>query len=422
MRGVLTLEDARLTGHRVLFRVDINSPLDPATGQFLDDSRLRAILPTLRRLADARVVMLGHQSRPGRDDFTSMEGHADRISRLLGRPIRFVPDVCGEVALEEIRNMRQGEMLMLDNVRGLSEENDMNSTTTSELAESSIVTGLSSVCDAYVTDAFAAAHRNSPSLSGFGRSLPCFAGVLMAREVEALGIATDSPPQPYVVILGGVKCDDSLRIARHLIDSAGVSSIITVGVVGNLMLWASGLDIGETNRGFIERTLGDAFESTFADATELWSEHSDVIILPRDLAVEIDDRRVAISVEALPTEHPIYDIGIRTLMEIRPTIMEAGCILWNGPASYFEKQEFAFGTIEILNLCMESDGYTIVGGGHTSAIVNQRRGAIARIGHNSTGGGACLTILSGGEMPAISSLKESADLFANRLSELGMAL
>ena len=168
MGSVLTLADAGLAGKRVLLRVDVNSPLDPVTKDFLDDSRLRGILPTLRRLASSRVIILAHQSRPGKVDFTNMYAHSDLLSRLLGRPITFIPDVCGDLAQESIRNMRQGDMLFLDNVRGHPDEMGMKKSDFSELHESEIVQSLAPLVDAYVCDAFAAAHRNSPTLSGFG--------------------------------------------------------------------------------------------------------------------------------------------------------------------------------------------------------------------------------------------------------------
>ena len=176
MGSVLTLADAGLAGKRVLLRVDVNSPLDPVTKDFLDDSRLRGILPTLRRLASSRVIILAHQSRPGKVDFTNMYAHSDLLSRLLGRPITFIPDVCGDLAQESIANMRQGDMLFLDNVRGHPDEMGMKKSEFSELHESEIVQNLAPLVDAYVFDAFAAAHRNSPTLSGFGKALPCFAG------------------------------------------------------------------------------------------------------------------------------------------------------------------------------------------------------------------------------------------------------
>ncbi len=414
MESVLTLDDGHLSGRTVLVRVDINSPLHPETKAFLDDSRLRAILPTLRRLADSKVVLLAHQSRPGKSDFTDMSAHADLLSRLLGRQISFVPDVCGDIAIQAIQNMELGDMILLDNVRGWPEENNMKKAAIDELNESEIVQKLSSVADAYVNDAFAAAHRNSPTLSGFSKSLPCFAGVLMAAEIKALSTAIDNPPKPYIAILGGAKCDDSLRIALNLLNRDLADMIVPVGVVGNLMLWAGGHKIGEGNENFIRGSLGDTFDSTFEHASTCIQNYRDKILLPVDLAIEIEDRRVAISLEELPTSAPIYDIGIATLQALYPVIRNAGCVLWNGPASYFEKENFAFGTIEILNMICESTAFTIVGGGHTSALVSQKN-LVDKVDHNSTGGGACLTMLAGDSMPVIESLRVSAGLFGDKI-------
>ena len=411
VNGVLSLDDVRLSGKRVLFRVDVNSPLHPETGAFLDDSRLRGIVPTLRALSDAKVVIISHQSRPGKSDFTNMSGHAERMVRILGRPVRFIPDVCGEVALEAIRSMINGEIIFLDNVRMHPEEMALSRATPEELAKSQIVATLAPEFDAYVTDAFAAAHRNSPSLSGFAEELPCFAGRLMEREISALGLAVTDPPRPYVVILGGAKADDSLRVAINLIERDVVDTVAFVGVVGNMMLWASGIDIGEGNQNFIRNTLGDSFEETWSAARHLLTDHEKLLFLPSDVAVERDGERIPMKVEELPTEDPIYDIGLETLMQLRPLLLDANCILWNGPASYFEKPQFAFGTIEILNICTESAALTIVGGGHTSALVSSR-GVSDKISHNSTGGGACLTMLSGARMPVIEALMRSASVFS----------
>jgi len=411
VNGVLSLDDVRLSGKRVLFRVDVNSPLHPETGAFLDDSRLRGIVPTLRALSDAKVVIISHQSRPGKSDFTNMSGHAERMVRILGRPVRFIPDVCGEVALEAIRSMINGEIIFLDNVRMHPEEMALSRATPEELAKSQIVATLAPEFDAYVTDAFAAAHRNSPSLSGFAEELPCFAGRLMEREISALGLAVTDPPRPYVVILGGAKADDSLRVAINLIERDVVDTVAFVGVVGNMMLWASGIDIGEGNQNFIRNTLGDSFEETWSAARHLLTDHEKLLFLPSDVAVERDGERIPMKVEELPTEDPIYDIGLETLMQLRPLLLDANCILWNGPASYFEKPQFAFGTIEILNMCTESAALTILGGGHTSALVSSR-GVSDKISHNSTGGGACLTMLSGARMPVIEALMRSASVFS----------
>jgi len=164
---------------------------------------------------------------------------------------------------------------------------------------------------------------------------------------------------------------------------------------------------------------GDAFEETWNTAEFLYNNHKEFFLLPSDVAVEIDGNRVAMNVSELPTKFPIYDIGISTLQEIRPLMMNAGCILWNGPASYFELPGFAFGTIEILNMCTESPAVTIVGGGHTSSLVSNR-GVVELVTHNSTGGGACLTMLSGGSMPVVESLEKSSQKYRSILSSIDL--
>ena len=418
--GVLSLDDVSLDGKVVLLRVDVNSPMNPENMEFLDDRRFTEFLPTLDDLSSSKVVIISHQSRPGKLDFTSTEPHSKLLSRLTGRKVDFVPDVCGESAIKAIKSMENGDVLFLNNVRMLDEENSMKKASQQELAKSEIVRKLSSVADAYVTDAFATAHRSSPSLTGFTNEIPCIAGRLMKREINALRTAVYDPPRPYVAILGGIKCDDSLRVARNLIQNGSIDRIAMVGVVGNLMLWASGHDIGEGNREFIRKSLGEAFDETWQDSQKLVSEYQSLLFLPSDLAIEDGGTRKNIGLDDLPTNFPIYDIGIDTMMRLRPLLMEANCLLWNGPASYFEKSEFAYGTVEIMNMFTEATGVTIVGGGHTSALFNQR-GKADQVSHNSTGGGSVLTMLSGGIMPVFESLEASDNKFRPLLRSLGIS-
>lgn len=418
--GVLSLDDVSLDGKVVLLRVDVNSPMNPENMGFLDDRRFTEFLPTLDDLSSSKVVIISHQSRPGKLDFTSTEPHSKLLSRLTGRKVDFVPDVCGESAIQAIKSMEDGDVLFLNNVRMLDEENSMKKASQQELAKSEIVRKLSSVADAYVTDAFATAHRSSPSLTGFTNEIPCIAGRLMKREINALRTAVYDPPRPYVAILGGIKCDDSLRVARNLIQNGSIDRIAMVGVVGNLMLWASGHDIGEGNREFIRKSLGEAFDETWQDSQKLVSEYQSLLFLPSDLAIEDGGTRKNIGLDDLPTNFPIYDIGIDTMMRLRPLLMEANCLLWNGPASYFEKSEFAYGTVEIMNMFTEATGVTIVGGGHTSALFNQR-GKADQVSHNSTGGGSVLTMLSGGVMPVFESLEASDNKFRPLLRSLGIS-
>ena len=418
--GVLSLDDVSLDGKVVLLRVDVNSPMNPENMEFMDDRRFTEFLPTLDDLSSSKVVIISHQSRPGKLDFTSTEPHSKLLSRLTGRKVDFVPDVCGESAIQAIKSMEDGDVLFLNNVRMLDEENSMKKASQQELAKSEIVRKLSSVADAYVTDAFATAHRSSPSLTGFTNEIPCIAGRLMKREINALRTAVYDPPRPYVAILGGIKCDDSLRVARNLIQNGSIDRIAMVGVVGNLMLWASGHDIGEGNREFIRKSLGEAFDETWQDSQKLVSEYQSLLFLPSDLAIEDGGTRKNIGLDDLPTNFPIYDIGIDTMMRLRPLLMEANCLLWNGPASYFEKSEFAYGTVEIMNMFTEATGVTIVGGGHTRALFNQR-GKADQVSHNSTGGGSVLTMLSGGIMPVFESLEASDNKFRPLLRSLGIS-
>ncbi len=420
MEGVLTLEDVDLEGRTVLYRVDVNSPLEPSSGRLLDDGRLRGVVPTLQALETSKVVILGHQSRPGKSDFTSMSKHCERLSNILGRPIKFVPDVSGDKAIEEIEKMSDGEIIFLDNVRGNEEEYGVKYSSNKDTENTDIVARLSAVSDVFVTDAFAAAHRRSPTLTGFTNSIPCIAGILMEKEMRSLRKALKDPPSPYLAILGGAKCDDSVRVALNLISKGEVDRIAFVGVTGNLMLWIDGNDIGERNRGFIRNTLGDDFEIAWEMAERILSEHPEKAFLPLDLAVESDGRRTPLSINDLPTEDPIYDVGLETLRALKPLVEDARCILWNGPASYFELPEFAFGTIEILNMCTETDAMTIIGGGHTSALVNSR-GAANLVSHNSTGGGSTMSFLSGEPMPVIASLKDSYRKYIGDLERLGLA-
>ena len=201
MARVLTLDEVNLDGRTVLVRVDINSPLDPVTNLFLDDTRIRRILPTLNRLSKSKVVLLAHQSRPGKMDFTSTLGHARELGRLLGRNVKWVDDIYGKKALTAIELMEDGDLLMLNNVRMDEEENNVKGDFAT-LSETRIVQNLSLIADAFVNDAFACAHRSSPSIVGFTNTIPCIAGELMNHELAKLSQALDDPKRPCIAAWG----------------------------------------------------------------------------------------------------------------------------------------------------------------------------------------------------------------------------
>ena len=418
MPKVLGLDDIKIDGLKILYRADLNLPIHPSTKEFLDDKRIRAIIPTLEKLETASVAILAHQSRPGRFDFTNLEKHADRLSQHLGRPVDFVPDLCGPSAIAAIDSMQPGGVLMLDNVRLHPDENLLKGEI-EEQETSDLIQNLQSHFDIFVNDAFGAAHRSSPSLTGFTRKLPSVAGELVKRGIDALSVAVENPPRPYVALFGGVKADDSLRVAINLLEKNIVDTVAFLGVVGNFMLMADGLDIGKYNADFAKSQIEPFVDETTEMASQILSNYRDKIILPEDLAIELNGSRQPLSIQQLPTPHPIYDVGLSTLMGLRPIVMSASCVLWNGPVSYFEKQNFAFGTIEVLNMCIETDAMTIIGGGHTGALV-EARGASRLVTHNSSGGGATLTMLSGGRMPVIEALVRSSETSESILEEHGL--
>ncbi len=418
MPKVLGLDQVRLEGLKVLLRGDLNLPIDPISKKFLDDSRLQKMAPSLRKLEGSSVVIMAHQSRPGRADFTDLSQHAIRLSEILGRPVEFVNDICGPVAVDAIRTLQPGGVLVLDNIRMHPDEINLKGEIKHQ-EESEIVRVLRPHFDLFVNDAFGAAHRSSPSLTGFTRVLPSVAGSLMKDEIDALSIAIENPPRPYVAILGGAKADDSLRVASNLLEKNLVDCVAFLGVVGNFMLVADGYDIGKINTDFAMNQAQPNAEEALEIAKEMLRNFRERIMLPEDIAIEVNNSREQISLRDLPTEYPIYDVGLSTLRTLRPIIMGASCVLWNGPASYFEKQNFAFGTIEVLNMCVETTAMTIIGGGHTSALV-EARGVVEKVTHNSTGGGATLTMLSDGEMPVIRSLIESYGISRATLSDKGL--
>ena len=415
MEKVLTLDEVDLDGRTVLVRVDINSPLDPETNVFLDDTRIRRIVPTLNKLSKSKVILLAHQSRPGKKDFTSTLGHSRELGRLLGRTVKWVDDIYGKKALTAIESMEDGELLMLNNVR--MDDEEVNTKGDFDImAETQMVQNLSMVADAFVNDAFACAHRSSPSIVGFTNTLPCIAGELMNYELSKLSQALDNPVRPCIAVLGGIKVDDSVIVAENMLRGNTCDHVWVTGGVANLFLYISGIDIGDVNVNFLKGELGKSWDDTIAKAGKLLVDFPECIIMPSDVALHLEGNRVDHSIENLPIEAPIFDMGITSVRSLSRAIKSAGTIILNGPAGVFEQTDFALGTVEMLNACAESQGYAVMGGGHTATLVSQR-GLADKVGHVSTGGGACLDLLAGRVLPGVASLEESAKRFRFSISK-----
>ena len=409
MAQVLNLRDINVEGKTVLVRVDINSPIQPKSQEFLDDTRIKAIVPTLNLLTKAKVVLLAHQSRPGKKDFTNTLGHSRELGRILGRNVKWVEDIHGEKAMQAIESLADGEILMLNNVRmDLEEVSTKGDFLT--MSETKIIQRLSSVVDVFVNDAFACSHRNSPSIVGFTHTLPCVAGELMKKEIDSLDAALESPRRPCIAVVGGIKVEDSISVADNMLRKGIADEVWATGGVANLLIEYSGIDIGELNHNFLVRELGDSYHSTVETAKSMLNDFADKINLPTDLAANIEDNRVDLTLADLPVAAPIFDIGINSTMTLSAAIKSAGTIILNGPAGVFELTDFALGTVEMLNACAESSGYVVVGGGHTATLI-MNRGLSSKIGHLSTGGGACLNYLAGKVLPGIASLEYSAQKY-----------
>ncbi len=412
-RSFLTMDDYELSGKNVILRIDINSSINPENGDLLDDTRIKRHSATVKELSDknARVIVLAHQSRPGKLDFVNLKKHSDRMSKIIGREIKFVDDIYGKKAIQEIKNIKNGQIILLDNVRFDKEEINLKTFENDNFKAQSnarMVKTLAPHASYFVNDAFAASHRCQPSLVGFSDYMPALAGRVMQRELDFLGKAISSGPTPRIAVLGGSKAADSVSIAENFLEK-GVEQILTGGVVANIFLIASGIDIGKPSTEFIEKQIPD-HEKVIELAKKLLSKYDGKIEIPSDVALNKDGKRYGTNVENLPEKYPLFDIGVDTLVRYIQIIENAGTVIANGPMGVFEDSEFATGTNEIFSAISKSKGMTVVGGGETAMAFNQM-GLAEGIKHISTGGGACISFMSGETMPALEAMRRSKKRF-----------
>jgi phosphoglycerate kinase len=404
-RDFFTMDDFDLAGRTVLVRVDINSPIDPSTGQILSDARMRDHAATLWDLRHAKVAVLAHQSRPGKDDFTTLEAHADRLTSIVGVPVRYVDSLYGRHAIDAIRGLQAGDIVLLENTRFYAEEDALADAEVEKMARSHMVQRLAPLADVFVLDAFAAAHRAQPSLVGFSEVLPTVAGRVMEREILNLTRALESQDRPKLAIFGGVKVDDSLAIAEHMLAHGIVDRVLTTGGVANLFLQAAGTDPGAPSTSFLENQVED-YERLVPSARALLKAHGDRVSMPTDVVLNDHGRRRAIRTSELPANLAIVDVGLDTIARYAEEIRRAKTIILNGPAGVFEIEEFSVGTRELFTAVAEADAFTVVGGGHTVAAI-EGLGLANSIDHVSTGGGALINFLAGKDLPVVQALRRS---------------
>ncbi|HLE46554.1 MAG TPA: phosphoglycerate kinase [Thermoplasmata archaeon] len=409
-RDFFTMDDFVLAGSTVLLRVDINSPIDPATGRLLNDARIREHLATIRDLREARVAILAHQSRPGKDDFTTMESHAERMAALLGRPVRYVDSLFGKSAIDAVQGMRPGDVVLLENTRFFAEEEALADAKFEKMAKAMMVRKLAPLAQYFVLDAFAAAHRAQPSLCGFAEVMPALAGRVMEREITMVSRAMESQERPKLAIFGGIKADDSTAVTRHMLTNGVVDKVLTAGGVANLFLAAKGIDPGAATTEFMRKEI-ENYDGYVASCKELLAKFPGRIEIPIDVAVNDGGTRRNLHLSELPSKHQVYDIGLDTIVHYQNEIDLARTIILNGPAGVFELEEFSLGTREVFAAVANAAAFKVVGGGHTVTVVEEM-GLRRKIDHVSTGGGALINFLAGKELPLITALKRSHAKFS----------
>lgn len=411
--GIKTLDEAEVRGKTVLCRVDINQPVDRGTGTLKSVNRIAACVPTVRELSDrgAKVVLMAHQ---GSDieykNFYTTKPHAAVLEKMLGREVRWIDDVCGPAAREAIRGLKDGEILLLDNVRFVAEEQTLFEMklhlTHEQQAKTLLVEKLAPLADLYVCDAFAAAHRDQPSLCGFEQVLPSYMGRLFEKEYCTVSQVMEAPERPCVFVLGGAKISDAF-LMMHTVLSRGVADkILTGGLVGNIFLTALGKEIGSGSVNFI---LKSNYGEYIDKARELYAQYGEKICLPEDLAWVEDGRRWEAVLGQVPGDITALDVGSKTAQSYRETILNAKTVFVNGPMGVFEQEPSELGTRVVWQALADTQGFTVLGGGD-SITATEKYGLSGEMGYICTGGGALIRFLTGEELPVVKALRHGAEL------------
>jgi phosphoglycerate kinase len=390
----LSIEQLDLGGRRLFLRADLNVPLDQ--GAVSDDTRLLGVAPTIRYALEhgAAVVLASHLGRPkgGPDPKYSLKPVAERLASLLGVPVPLAPDCVGSETETLAHALQPGEVLLLENLRFHPEE---------EANDDAFAQRLAALADVYVDDAFAAAHRAHASIAAITRYLkPAAAGLLMRRELEALGRILDAPERPLIAVLGGAKVSDKIAVVEHLL--ARVDALVIGGGMAFTFLCALGHDVG---RSLVEP---ERIETARA-ALEAARRRGVQMALPVDTIVADgpdSPRGRAMGIREIPAHQMGLDIGPLTVDRFAAVLKAAKVIVWNGPMGVFEKAPFAAGTVALAQAVAGSSAFSVVGGGDTVAAVNQA-GVADRIGYISTAGGAFLEYLEGRQLPGVEALTEA---------------
>jgi phosphoglycerate kinase len=397
MTAKQTVRDVDVAGKRVLVRVDFNVPMDKQTGVILDDNRIRAALPTIEYLREqgARVILVSHLGRPdGKvQDRLRLAPIAARLSELLGAPVATAPDCVGPEAESAVANMKNGDVLMLENVRFHAEEEENDAEFASQLA---------ALADIYVNDAFGTAHRAHASTEGVTHHLPAVAGFLMEKELRYLGQAVSNPARPFAAVIGGAKVSGKIDVLSNLVGKADL--ILIGGGMANTFFKAQGREVGDS-------LVEDDQIPVATEAMTNARSKGTTIELPVDAVIadafdaNATTRTIGID-EGVPAGWRIMDIGPKTVERFKQALAPCKTVVWNGPMGVFEFPSFAKGTLAVAEILAGLDAVTVVGGGETAAAVADA-GVEDKLTHVSTGGGASLEFLEGKTLPGVAALRDA---------------
>lgn len=408
--GIKNLIGADVCGKRVLFRPDINSPVN-VKGEIVNDNRLNKTIPTLKYLVEsgAKTAIIAHQGDTlDYQNLIPLAAHAKRLTELSGIKVDYIDDVCGDAAIEKVKALKEGEVVILGNLRYLTEEvstfeKDVK-LTAEEMEKTYLVRRLAPLFDIYVNDAFSAAHRNAPSMVAFERLMPSYAGPLFFKEYEALYTVMNNAVKPVVFVLGGAKISDAFGMMGKVLKDGIADKIVACGVTGVVMQLASGVKVGAK----YEKWLADKDLTVFVEqAKGLLAEYADKFVLPVDFAYEKGGARAEAELSELPVDDAMFlDIGAKSIAAAEATIAAAGTIFVNGPAGVYENPMFAEGTDRIWNAIADAQGYSVIGGGDTVTAAAKFID-LDKISYVCTAGGAMVRFLSGKKLPLIEAMTSS---------------
>lgn len=402
------LDGMDVAGKRVLLRLDINSPIDSQTKRIVNENRLIKSLPTLRYLLDggAKVAIIAHQGDTlDYQNLIPLAEHAEKLTGLLGREVKYIDDVCGPSACEAVKALGEGECILLGNLRYLCEEisgfEKEVKLKPSEMLNTWLVRTLTPLFDLYVNDAFSAAHRNCPSMTAFQEVLPTAAGFLLFDEYKALYNVLHGAAKPAVFVLGGAKISDAFGMMEVVCANGTADTILACGVTGQVMLLAKGYQLGKTTEDFLKARDLWCFVEQAKDLLALFPA---VFKLPLDLAFERDGKRVEIDVADLPAKEAFCDLGEKTIAAYSEIIAQAGTIFANGPAGVYENPLFETGTRAIWNAVANAPGYSVIGGGDTVSSAT-KLADIGKIDYVCTAGGAMVRFMSGKKLALVAAME-----------------